>query len=127
MTVLLVDDNQDTIFLMDVLFRKSGVVSQHFLETSGSDALDFLEETSVIPDCIFVDIKMPEMGGFEFVEEYEKRFAIQAPHTRVFFLSSSARQSDREQATSYKCAKGFILKPLTMGKLREIQESLVYN
>lgn len=123
MNILLIDDDEDTIFLMGVLFRKFDKVEHYTIETTGRKALSFLEKCKKMPDCIFVDLKMPEMGGFEFVETFERLYGEKYPQTRLYILSSSAGERDHNQAISYKSVEEFILKPLTKKKLSEIFEA----
>ena len=122
---MLIDDDEDTVFLMDVLFSKSDAVDKYSIETNALDALKKLLKKEQFPDCILVDIKMPEINGFEFVEKYEQKLGKSHPYTQVYILSSSARQSDKRKAMKYKSVKEFILKPLTKRKLAEINECVL--
>ena len=124
MNVLLIDDDEDTTFLMDVLFKKSKLVESYVIENNGNKALEHLLTNPDYPDCIFVDLKMPDMNGFEFVQKYELFFNKQNSKTQVFFLSSSALQSDYEKAKSFQSVKEFITKPLNKNKLSNIRDSI---
>ncbi|WP_246223564.1 response regulator [Fulvivirga kasyanovii] len=124
---MLIDDDDDTVFLMDVLFSKSDAVDKYTIETNAIDALKKLLKKEQFPDCILVDIRMPEINGFEFVEKYEQKLGKLHPNTQIYILSSSARQSDEQKAMKYKSVKEFIVKPLTKKKLTEINESVLRN
>lgn len=123
MKILLIDDDDDTVFLMGVLFKKSDLVTEYFIKTRPTAALEFIKEKNTLPDCILVDLKMPEMSGFEFIEHLEAILGDKTPH--VYVLSSSACHEDHVKATSYQSVKEFILKPFTKHKLEEIHRRLV--
>ena len=120
MKILLIDDDEDTAFLMGVLFSKSNIVDKYFIESNGQDSLNLLQDNPDI-DCIFVDLKMPDMSGFEFVEKFEKLFMNRLPKIQLYVLSASALPSDQNRAMAYDSVKEFILKPLTKKKLTDIK------
>ncbi|ELR70422.1 response regulator [Fulvivirga imtechensis AK7] len=120
MNVLLIDDDEDTNFLMGILMKKSQVVDLYAIQSNATAALDWLKKEEFKPDCIFVDIQMPDMNGFAFVEVYEKLFVEKFPQTQLFFLSSSAIPEDQEQAKKFRSVQGFITKPLNPKQLQEI-------
>jgi CheY-like chemotaxis protein len=122
--ILLIDDDSDTTFLMDVLIRDLPFVEEYYIKLKAKEALKFLNTYENRLSCIFVDIKMPEMDGFQFVEKYEEVFRRKFPETKVYFLTSSARQSDRSRAREFTSVKDFILKPLSKQKLKEIHDTL---
>lgn len=124
---MLIDDDEDTVFLMDVLFSKSDAVDEYLIENNALEALKKLRSKGRFPDCIIVDIKMPGINGFEFVEKYEQQLGKSHPYTQLYILSSSVRDSDRTKSLKYKSVKEFILKPLTKKKLAEINESVKRN
>lgn len=124
MNVLLVDDDKDTTFLMGILLGKSASVDSHRIATSPTEALRLLENNEIQPDCIFVDLQMPEMSGFEFVERYELLLVEKFPQTRLYILSGSAIPEDREAAKKYKTISGFINKPLGRQQLEHISSEI---
>lgn len=120
MNILLVDDDEDTNFLMGILMKKSRAVDLYEIESRAEKAIELLLEGKITPDFIFVDLNMPEMNGFRFVEIFEQRLVDKLPHTQLFILSSSAVPEDYERAKKYQTVKGFLTKPLTPKKLQEI-------
>jgi len=72
------------------------------------------------PDIIFLDINMPKMDGWEFLDEYKKFPLFICQKCKVFILSSSIDDSDIEKSKTYKSVHGFISKPLTLSKLEEL-------
>lgn len=124
MNILFIDDDRDTNFLIDLLIRDLPYIHKYHIMDKAKEALEFLKGYDKPLSCIFVDIKMPEMDGFEFVEQYEKDFYTKFPDTPVYFVTSSARESDRSRAMEFGVVQGVIIKPLTRSKLAEIHEKL---
>lgn len=121
--VLLVDDDPASNFLAQLLFRKIGTVSHVSVAANGKEALDFISKQHGkcgLPDLILLDINMPLMDGFEFMDHFQQ---LPGHHlTRVVLLSSSVSSRDAQKAAKYQF-KGFINKPLTKEKLAHIIES----
>ena len=74
------------------------------------------------PDVILLDINMPVMDGFEFLEEFEKNTDCNK-HTKVFMLTSSTQDEDRINSLKYSCVNGYFDKPLTIEHINEIISS----
>jgi CheY-like chemotaxis protein len=121
-SVLLVDDDPASNFISQLLLQKSGAVDQITIAGNGQEALDYiLQQDNNYPDLILLDINMPQMDGFEFMEQFQ-----QLPHascSRVVVLSSSVSSKDLQTAASYKI-KDFINKPLTKEKLANIMHGI---
>jgi CheY-like chemotaxis protein len=81
---------------------------------NGLEALTLLKATT--PDVIILDINMPVMNGFEFLEHYREEFATHAPV--VAMLTSSHHAADRERALHYDFVTSYFEKPLTPENLR---------
>lgn len=83
----------------------------------GERALDYLKNNELdLPKLILLDINMPRMNGWEFVEKYEA-LGLDIP---VYIVTSSINKQDQEKSASYKTIKGFISKPLTRDSVSEI-------
>ncbi len=118
--ILLIDDDEINNFTVDAILKRVGFISNYVIKDNGWDALDYLKavhDSTDFPDLIFVDINMPEMDGFEFLERYEVMFWSQHPHTKISMLSSSISERDRERALNFMSVSEYVYKPLTESKL----------
>jgi YesN/AraC family two-component response regulator len=120
MNVIFIDDDEDLNFLQERMCSRSKSVSHYYIASSALETLEYLSETSVAPDVIFVDINMPVMNGFQFIEEFEKNYSHKFPDTQLYVLSSSVRSDDRRKSLSYPSVKDFLIKPLTEEQLMGI-------
>lgn len=123
--VLLVDDDTITNFVNESLLQELDVADQIISVYNGVEALDFVEkywrqskENSLANACrklILLDINMPIMNGFEFLDHFEK--AEQPPEVCVVLLSSSVNKKDMDKAKQHN-VKAYIEKPLNKDKLQ---------
>jgi CheY-like chemotaxis protein len=110
--LLLVDDDSAFNFLNRIILRSSGISWEIDECLDGQAALKYVTSTEKCPDVILLDINMPIMDGFEFLEEFERHHKFN-DHTKVFVLTSSDQDEDRHSAQKYTCVKGYFDKPLT--------------
>lgn len=116
-SVLLVDDDPASNFLAQLLLRKLDMNVHVSVTANGKEALDYLREQRGkrnFPDLILLDINMPIMDGFEFMDHFLQLPLNQQP--RVVMLSSSVSPKDAQRAVDYR-VEDFINKPLTKEKL----------
>ncbi len=116
---LLIDDNYIDNFVTRKILEGSNFVEKIVVVRSASDAITALRDGLVKPDVIFLDVRMPMMGGFEFLEEYEK-IEIDKDEIKIFMLSSSLDPVDIRKSTDNKYITQFIHKPLTSKALEEL-------
>ncbi|PUB10840.1 response regulator [Yoonia sediminilitoris] len=120
MNLMMVDDNAVDQMLYRRIVERSGLVSNLFQYTSPVEALDYLLMDALPrPDLILLDINMPEMDGFEFLEKSTD--ALGPDMCPVFvMLTTSLNQNDKGRAKRFCVVKDFLNKPLTLDVLRDV-------
>ena len=121
--LLLIDDDDITNFTVDAILSRAPAIESYEIKNNGWDALEFLghcQHQDTFPDLIFVDLNMPEMDGFEFIERYEATFWENYRQTKVSVLSSSISEKDRQRSLAYHSVSEYTYKPLTEEKLAKI-------
>lgn len=118
--VLCIDDDDEYNFLTQEAFYDVQYKGKLTFKTSAEDALTYLDSLTTFPDVIILDINMPAMNGWDFLDAYEARRFPLAGETLIFMHSSSVFDSDRERAARYPCVKGFIDKPILQENIEDI-------
>ncbi|MCY1528182.1 Regulator of RpoS [compost metagenome] len=120
--LLVIDDDDINIFIIKKIVEKTAFNIDMVSRSNGQLAIDYLRETQdqnqPLPRLILIDINMPVMNGWEFIEAYETLNIEQ--QVDMYILSSSVYENDIEKTKSYKSVKGFISKPLSMERLTEL-------
>lgn len=115
--VLLVDDDESYNYLNIMTLEEFGFAEEINETLDGEEALKLIQDQGC-PDLILLDIRMPRMDGFEFLEEIERLNLC--PNTKVVMLTSSKRPEDQEKAKQYKKVISFHVKPLEEESLNKI-------
>ena len=124
-SVLLVDDDTTTNFLHQLLFKRLDMADEVLVALNGQEALDLLRThcppvTAANPVLVLLDVKMPVMDGFAFLDAY-KNLGLMQQGSTIIMLSTSLHPHDVERVRQLPIA-GFLNKPLTEAKLRTILE-----
>lgn len=124
--LLVIDDDDINIFIIKKIVDKTGFDIEMTSKSNGQQAVDFLQTAitnqTAFPDLILIDINMPVMNGWEFVEAYTTLEVTK--DVDLYILSSSVYENDIEKTKSYTNVKGFISKPLSMERLIELVKDL---
>jgi CheY-like chemotaxis protein len=130
--VLLIDDDEPTNYLNKMILNQMDCTSHIKVAQSGKEAIEFLKAAAnrfngegCQPELIFLDINMPAMDGWEFIELYKKH--IPDRHIIMVMLTTSLNPDDRQIAEEMKEIAGFINKPLTKKAVQEILDSYFIN
>ena len=126
--ILLVDDDDTTNFVNTRLLANMGIAQEIKSVRNGKEALEFLKESCAdipkpgftCPDLIFLDIKMPVMDGFGFLEQYHAEGLQRLDHIIILMLTSSASFYDLEKLKQYEKVKKHLPKALTEADVRDI-------
>ena len=126
--VLVVDDSKMDLMIAQISMKKYAFADQVELKISARAALDYLLSLQATPDLlpqlIFLDINMPELSGFDFLDEYAKLPAVIQKNCIIMMLSTSLAKEDHERANSNKFVCKFLNKPLDRSKLDHVKEEL---
>lgn len=122
--ILLIDDNGSTNFMHQITVKKASCAENCVAVQSGQEALDYLKSTvngsHPQPDLIFLDINMPSMNGWEFLEHYKNLNKDEQGKIVVMMLTTSKNPDDIEKAKNIGHVTGFMNKPLTVDVLQKV-------
>lgn len=126
-SVLLVDDDEINNFISIKLIKKALLNTEIMACLNGKFAIEQLSEIqrkdpAKLPDYILLDINMPIMNGWEFLDEYKRLNLDPLGKSKIFIISSSVFSNDINKARSYPLVKDFISKPLNVEKIKELFE-----
>ncbi len=122
---MLVDDDEITNFLHQMLLEELDITDHIDTARNGEAALQKLHEACLLdampnkcPEVVFLDLNMPGMDGFDVLEELQHMHINVVPPVRVIVLTSSNNTQDMQRAYAYHI-DGYVNKPLTSEKIRE--------
>ena len=121
--LMFVDDDEATNLYHEVVVEESNLCEEQLFFESPRKALQHLEKASesgdfIPPDVIFLDLNMPGLTGWDFLDAYHKDLKAEFPI--VILLTTSIRDYDRERAEKHPKIRKMINKPLTEEKLQEV-------
>jgi CheY-like chemotaxis protein len=123
-TLILVDDDEIIVYLTKRTIKETNLVDLMEVFRNGKEAINYLienaENLDLLPEVIFLDLFMPEMDGWQFLEEYKKiKSKIGKPIT-IYIITSSISPEDISRAKSISEVSDYIIKPVTRENFIEI-------
>jgi len=123
-SVMLIDDNEIDNIINEKIIEANSFADNILVFQTGQEALDFLNtnqnDEDVLPEIVFLDINMPIMDGFQFLEDFEKFSETVLEKCKIIMLSSSISPKDIDRAASSKYVKKYLNKPLNARYLEAI-------
>lgn len=122
--ILLVDDDEATNFLHKIMVTDANCTENIHVCKNGKDAinyvLDGIEGKHALPELIFLDINMPVMNGWDFLDDYQNLPAEQKAKMKVVMLTTSINPDDFDKSKEYADVADFRNKPLTSELICEV-------
>lgn len=126
--VVLVDDDQIFVYLTSKAIEQTHLIDLIRIFSNGLDAINFLKENSenanALPEIILLDLSMPIMDGWQFLEEYIRLQPRLAKTITIYIVSSSISPTDLLKAKNISAVSDYIIKPVTKEKLIEVVKNI---
>ncbi len=120
----MIDDDLDDNYFHQLIISEMGIANHIDTVGNGIEALNYLKnENSIPPDLIFLDINMPKMNGWEFLEQYKNLSTLQKAKVVILILSTSANPDDIKRSKEIEEVTGFESKPLS----RELMTTILHK
>jgi CheY-like chemotaxis protein len=124
--ILIVDDDDISTFVTRKCIENSGFAGKVSTERMAENALRKIKDYVMVaglPGLIFLDVQMPQMDGFQFLEQLEGLNISDSYHRpRVVMISSSSEDLDKAKEMNHRDVVDYVEKPLKLNSFREIVE-----
>jgi CheY-like chemotaxis protein len=129
--ICIIDDDEVYKFTITKIIEIKNLAKKILVFSDGEEALDFMVDNvgnnQKLPDVIFLDINMPVMDGFQFMEEYVKIKPRVGKKIIIYMVSSSVDPVDLQRAKKFSDISDYIVKPIKSDQLSKIVDSLELN
>lgn len=127
LTVCLIDDDRIYQFTAKRILQLVNPQQKVLIFSNGKEAIDFFSQHAStaerLPDVVFLDINMPVMNGWEFLEAYSNIKARLDKKVCIYMVSSSVDEKDKIRSQGFDSVKDFIVKPIDKEMMLEILDS----
>ena len=129
-SVLLVDDDDDSNFISELVIKKSSIAESITCVKNGNEALQFIINYNPVTmnstgekynQIVFLDLHMPVMDGFDFLAQLTEKMPNYTERIKIYILTSSSNPADIAKAKEYTI-HGYINKPLDASKIKSLLE-----
>jgi len=121
-TILVIEDDEADQLLHEVVIKRTRPDIKIVKAFDGREALDMLARLDPMPQLILLDINMPIMNGYEFLEHYSQRDDHTIPVVAV--LTTSDQEFDKQQMAKFPVVKDYLVKPLRAANIQTLQDSV---
>lgn len=126
--VCVIDDDDIYQYLLRKELKSTRIVNQILVFPDGAKAIQYMSEKKdqpdELPDVVFLDVNMPVMNGWQFLDEFLVLKPMLSKKIAVLIVSSSFDQQDIDRAGRYAGVTDYIIKPVTRNKLVAVLESI---
>ncbi len=130
-TAGIIDDDEIYQLVMKRTIEQSGRVKSILQFYDGEEAIYYFKEkreiTEVLPELILLDINMPYMDGWQFLDEFVKIEFKKDYKPTIFIVTSSSTAEEINKAKQYSIVSGYHIKPITKDKFAEMMQSIIHT
>lgn len=127
-TTCIIDDDEIYLFSVKKIIEINKLSDKVLEFKNGQEALEFFtqyhNDCDALPDVIFLDINMPMMNGWEFIEEFQKIKPAISKDIMLYVVSSSVDKMDVDKAKSQASVHDYLTKPITASQLQSIYNAV---
>lgn len=120
--VFIIDDDSIHQRIAQIMIEKHNLFDSYKSYTEAQHALNFLKESKndpdALPDVILLDLNMPLMDGWDFLDVFEELHKSLKKKIRIYIVTSSVDERDKQRSQAYSTVSGFISKPLSPEVIR---------
>lgn len=128
--VMLIDDNEIDNLINQKMIEATNISEKIYMHSGAKSAIEFLKnlekvtddfDNKILPEVIFLDIDMPLMDGFQFLDQFSDLSESTKNYCKIVMLTSSINPQDVNKAEGYDFVKEYLNKPLTQETLKDLE------